>query len=439
MANNEKRLNVDKQAQQKFENIRRLEQLQQLDPVEFEQFVGYLYQKQGFSVAMTPTSGDQGIDLILRKGRQMVIVQCKRYAGAVGQPTVRDLYGVLMHNKADGAVLVTSGVVSRPAEAWAKGKPITLIDGPELLSWARRVHTQTGAFPTIPWFTIGAVASVAVAVGLLVLGVVWAWLTFSGRTTTPPPPTLIAGGTNPTATSLATIPAAVTVTAVPAATVTLPPIPGDILVPRLAAPPVIDGNLADWANIPGVKTSYVTASAPSWDGQIDLEATWQLGWDDQFLYLGVTVIDNIHVQTQEPKYAYLGDSLELQLDTNLRGDYEAKVNRDDFQFIFSPGDFEKIRPGVFRFRGNDQNSMDDAPGTAAQVAARSTGNGYTLEAAIPWSDVAVTPAAGLTLGAALSANDNDTPGTAVQEVMFSHVRTRKWRDPTSWGTLTLQP
>ena len=37
-----------------------------------------------------------------------------------------------------------------------------------------------------------------------------------------------------------------------------------------------------------------------------------------------------------------------------------------------------------------------------------------------------------------AANDNDTPGTAVQEVMKSHVATRTLTDPTGWGTLTLR-
>lgn len=434
MTNSEQRLKLDKSTREAFDRIRRIEQLQRMDPIAFEHFVGYLYQKQGFRVATTVTSGDEGVDLVLRKGNQLTIVQCKRYAGTVGQPIVRDLYGAMMHNKANAAVLVTSGVISKPAEDWAQGKPITLVDGHELISWTR--HMQHSEKPVaIPWFTIGAIGAGVVIVLLIAVGLFLGWRTFSRRTTRPPLPTPIVSSTNPAA----TIPGvAATVTAVPAATVTLAPAPGALQVSHLPTPPQIDGNLADWQGIPGINTPYVVANA-GWDGKINMETSWQLGWDDQFLYLGVTVIDDVHVQIQEPKFAYQGDSLELQLDTDLHGDYEPKVNQDDFQFILSPGDFEKNRPGVFRFRGDDKNSMQDAPGTTAQVAARLTNSGYTLEAAIPWSDIATAPKAGLTIGAALSANDNDTPGTAVQEVMFSHVSTRKWRDPTSWGTLTLQP
>jgi hypothetical protein len=61
-----------------------------------------------------------------------------------------------------------------------------------------------------------------------------------------------------------------------------------------------------------------------------------------------------------------------------------------------------------------------------------------LEAAVPWRDLEKVPEPDLIVGVALNANDNDTPGTAVQEVMMSHVATRTLRDPTGWGTLTLK-
>ena len=72
------------------------------------------------------------------------------------------------------------------------------------------------------------------------------------------------------------------------------------------------------------------------------------------------------------------------------------------------------------------------------VAARQMAQGYHLEAAIPWQDLSLSPTPGLVIGLALNVNDNDTPGTAVQEVMKSHVATRAFQDPSSWGSLTLR-
>ena len=115
----------------------RLSQLQQMDPIAFERFVGQHFTKMGYKVENTRASGDEGIDLILRRGRRMAVVQCKRYGGTVGQPVVRDLYGVMVHTGADEAYLVTTGTVSRAAVDWANGKPIHLIDGHRLVEWTR--------------------------------------------------------------------------------------------------------------------------------------------------------------------------------------------------------------------------------------------------------------------------------------------------------------
>lgn len=108
-----------------------------MDPIAFERFVGQHFAKMGYKVENTRASGDEGIDLVLRRGRRMAVVQCKRYGGTVGQPIVRDLYGVMVHTGADEAYLVTTGTVSSAAVDWAHNKPIHLIDGHRLVEWTR--------------------------------------------------------------------------------------------------------------------------------------------------------------------------------------------------------------------------------------------------------------------------------------------------------------
>lgn len=132
------RLKLDTRTRRRFKRVRRLSQLRRMDPITFEHFVGYYYQQQGYRVYTTVASGDEGVDLYLRKGLRTGVVQVKRYSGTVGQPVVRDLYGAMVHNSARHAALVTSGTVSQAAERWAEDKPIDLIDGHELLSWTRR-------------------------------------------------------------------------------------------------------------------------------------------------------------------------------------------------------------------------------------------------------------------------------------------------------------
>ncbi len=118
----------------------RLNQLQSMDPIAFEKYVGTLFARRGYRVEDTQASADEGIDLIVRQGRRMAVVQCKRYQGSVGQPVVRDLYGVMLHTGAVEAYLVTTGTVTAAARRWAEGKPIHLIDQHRLVEWVRTGH-----------------------------------------------------------------------------------------------------------------------------------------------------------------------------------------------------------------------------------------------------------------------------------------------------------
>ena len=110
-----------------------LDQLYDLSPREFEQYVARLFRHKGYRVKLRGRSGDQGVDLELtqRDGRRAV-VQCKRYQRTIGPDVVRDLYGTMMHEGVAHAFLVTTAEISEASRQWAAGKPITLIDGQAL-------------------------------------------------------------------------------------------------------------------------------------------------------------------------------------------------------------------------------------------------------------------------------------------------------------------
>jgi restriction system protein len=110
-----------------------------LEPAEFEAWTAMLFQLMGYRVTDTKTVGDHGIDLVVNDGRlRLGLVQCKRYRGTVGEGTVRDLYGTMMHERAGFAWLATTGAVSRQAREWAQGKPMELWDGKQMEELARR-------------------------------------------------------------------------------------------------------------------------------------------------------------------------------------------------------------------------------------------------------------------------------------------------------------
>jgi len=115
--------------------------LLELSPTEFENMVVELYSALGHKAHRTGATGDHGIDVIVEASNgEKWIVQCKRWRGYVGEPVVRDFYGAMHHEKADKGAIITTGVFTPQARAWAKGKPITLLEGNEFFEYLKKAR-----------------------------------------------------------------------------------------------------------------------------------------------------------------------------------------------------------------------------------------------------------------------------------------------------------
>jgi restriction system protein len=110
---------------------------------DFERLVGEAFRRQGYAVEETGLGGaDGGIDLILRKGGQRTLVQCKQWRRQkVPVNVVREMYGLLAHHGAQAVRIATVGGYTQDAARFAAGKPIELIDGATLLAMIRGVQT----------------------------------------------------------------------------------------------------------------------------------------------------------------------------------------------------------------------------------------------------------------------------------------------------------
>jgi restriction system protein len=108
----------------------------------FETLVAEAYRRQGYSVVENGGGGaDGGVDLLARKDGTYLI-QCKHWKTyRVGVREVRELFGILVSERAKGGILVTTGTFTPDALAFAKGKPIELVDGSRLAEMVRSVHS----------------------------------------------------------------------------------------------------------------------------------------------------------------------------------------------------------------------------------------------------------------------------------------------------------
>lgn len=108
---------------------------------DFEHLIRELFEQEfssnGGEVKVTRASRDGGVDAIafdpdpIRGGK--IVIQAKRYTNTVGVSAVRDLYGTVLNEGAIKGILVTTADYGSDSYDFAKDKPITLMNGSNLL------------------------------------------------------------------------------------------------------------------------------------------------------------------------------------------------------------------------------------------------------------------------------------------------------------------
>jgi len=112
-----------------------------MDWQDFEHLIRELFEKEfsvaGGEVKITQASRDGGVDAIafdpdpIRGGK--IVIQAKRYTNTVGVAAVRDLYGTVVNEGATKGILVSTADYGSDAYEFAKGKPLALLNGSNLL------------------------------------------------------------------------------------------------------------------------------------------------------------------------------------------------------------------------------------------------------------------------------------------------------------------
>ena len=113
-----------------------------MDWQDFENLIRDLFDKEfqdlGGEVKITQASRDGGVDAVvfdpdpIRGGK--IVIQAKRYTNVVNVSAVRDLYGTVMNEGANKGILITTSHFGADAYKFSKDKPLTLIDGGQLLA-----------------------------------------------------------------------------------------------------------------------------------------------------------------------------------------------------------------------------------------------------------------------------------------------------------------
>ncbi len=235
-----------------------------------------------------------------------------------------------------------------------------------------------------------------------------------------------------------------TFTAAPTATNTTAPTAAPAFRPNaqrlayyLSTPPVQDGTYAEWVEKTQKYTmQYVVWGKANWVDYADAEGVYAIAWDNTNLYIGVKMTDDVYNQPYTGDQIYIGDAIEVLIDTDLLGDfYTTSYSLDDYHLGISAGNPSTGVP-TQAYLWNPSS----VKGLRTQVGVSYLFESATIkriEAVIPWSMLGITPYNGMRLGFAICLDDNDNVTDYDKVSMLSSASGLAVFNPTTWGELVL--
>jgi hypothetical protein len=168
--------------------------------------------------------------------------------------------------------------------------------------------------------------------------------------------------------------------------------------------PEVDGRLLEWPRTEVLSLEPDAEGAKSWDGPADLSADIVFGYDQECLYIGATVRDDVWRQRHDAWAIWNGDCLQIAFDPlSLRDPSGYGENNHEIGFTLVDG-----RPVCVRWHGRRGQVREEV--ASVRLAIRRDENaGMTIyEAAIPFAELApLCPQIVPTTGFAAVVNDAD--------------------------------
>ncbi|WP_206155593.1 restriction endonuclease [Caldanaerobacter subterraneus] len=101
---------------------------------EFESFIYDLFERMGYSVRLTPSSRDQGIDLIATKNGLSIGIQAKRYSTKVSNKAIQEAVAGMKYYNLSKVIVITNNYFTKSA--------IQLAEANEIILWDRTILTE---------------------------------------------------------------------------------------------------------------------------------------------------------------------------------------------------------------------------------------------------------------------------------------------------------
>ena len=110
-----------------------ISEIDNMDGYKFEHFVAEIFNKLGYKTEPTKLSGDQGVDVIAKKGDKIIAIQAKHYNQAVGNHAIMEVVAGAKIYNATLCYVVTNNYFTKSAKELANAHNVILWDRDKLI------------------------------------------------------------------------------------------------------------------------------------------------------------------------------------------------------------------------------------------------------------------------------------------------------------------
>jgi HJR/Mrr/RecB family endonuclease len=104
-----------------------------MDPYEYEHFCATQFKLAGWDEAeATSGSSDQGVDVVAKRGDDLLVAQCKKYSKPVGNSAVQEVVAGMKYYEANIGIVISTSGFTTSAEKLAIANDIKLIHHSEI-------------------------------------------------------------------------------------------------------------------------------------------------------------------------------------------------------------------------------------------------------------------------------------------------------------------
>lgn len=134
----DKRINFIEKMENKSIEVKNIDDVNNLDPIEFEYFVQEFFIRKGYKAITTKKSNDKGADVIAEKGSERIAIQVKHSLKPISVNAIYETIEGKSSYRADKAILFTNSELTYKAENCAMRNEIEVIYNHDISQFLRK-------------------------------------------------------------------------------------------------------------------------------------------------------------------------------------------------------------------------------------------------------------------------------------------------------------